>query len=283
MASVVAGTAECQQAAFAALSADGSVRVLPDPAGYTGPCWNLHGNLAKVLGQPAYVESGTVSSTSADTLVRVTPWNGDGWAKTCQLTVEFTYTLQLAQQFCSETQSCRAAGAIASDIAREYLDFSAMQQPPERPIDGDVIPDFSSAAGGASGPPAQMAVNAGWQMLKRQKQAAFPGVSPTYGTMASVFPTFGHESPNGGWDYSFSYVNFVLFPVMLDGRLYLAAVGHNGVGWREGTNILFAVYASPRDDQHDLVPLAGLVMERKPSGLKGTVVTEGPSAVPARR
>jgi hypothetical protein len=283
MGSVVAGTAECQQAAFAALSADGSVRAIPEPPGYTGACWNLIGSLARVLGHPAYVESGKLSATSDDAVMRVTPWTGHRWADPCQLTVEFTYSLQLARQFCGESQSCRAASAIALDIAREYLDYSGMRKPPERRIDGGVIPDFSSAAGGASGPPAQTAVNAGWQVLKRQQQAAIPGVSPTYGTMASVFPTFGHESPNGGWDYSFSYVSFVLFPVVLDGRLYLAAVGHNGVGWREGTNILFAVYASPDADQHDLVPLAGLLIERKPNGLKGTVVAEGMSAVPARR
>ena len=58
-----------------------------------------------------------------------------------------------------------------------------------------------------------------------------PGISPSYGTMASVFPTFGHEAPNGVWDYGFS-VKFVLVPLMLDGRLYLGAVGHNGGGGR---------------------------------------------------
>lgn len=69
---------------------------------------------------------------------------------------------------------------------------------------------------------------------------------------------------------------------MLDGRLYLGAVGHNGVGWREGSNILFAVYMAPVADQDELVPIAGFVIENKPSGLRGTVVAEGGSAVPAR-
>lgn len=57
---------------------------------------------------------------------------------------------------------------------------------------------------------------------------------------------------------------------------------HNGVGWREGSNILFSVYSAPGADQDDLMPLAGFVIERKPSVLKGTVVAEGGSAVPAR-
>jgi hypothetical protein len=91
--------------------------------------------------------------------------------------------------------------------------------------------------------------------------------------------TLGHDVPNGGWDYGFSYVNFVLIPLMLEGRLYLGAVGHNGVGRREGANILFAVYVAPGADRDDLVPLAGCLVESKPSGLRGTVVAEGGSAI----
>jgi hypothetical protein len=41
MGSVVAGTAECQTAAFATLTPDGVGRVLPEPAGYMGACWNI--------------------------------------------------------------------------------------------------------------------------------------------------------------------------------------------------------------------------------------------------
>ena len=69
---------------------------------------------------------------------------------------------------------------------------------------------------------------------------------------------------------------------MLDGRLYLGAVGHNGVAWRDGSDILFAVYTAPGADQEDLVPLAGFVVERNPTVSKGTVVAEDGSAIPAR-
>lgn len=283
MGSVVAGTAECQAAAFATFSADGVPRVLPEPAGYTGTCWNMQGSLARVLGHPAYVETGTVSSTSADALVRVSPWKGKDWAAPCQLTVEFNYTLELARQFCSEGAPCGAAGAVALGIAQTYLNYSSMQQPSMRPLDDDVVPDLiGGAAGIGGGPQAQAIVNAGWRALARRQQANLPGVSPQFSTVASVFPTFGYEGPNGGWDYGFSYVNFVLFPLLLDGRLYLGAVGHNGWGWREGTNILFAVYVAPGADQDDLVPVAGFLIERKPSALRGTVVAEGGSAIPAR-
>jgi hypothetical protein len=162
MGSVVAGTAECQTAAFAMLSSDGVERVLPEPAGYTGTCWNMHGSLATVLGHPAYVESGTVSSTSADAVVRVTPWTGHDWAAPCQLTVEFNYTLTLAQQFCSDAVPCRAAASIAPDIARRYVAYRAPRKPPMRSIDDDMVPDFIGAAGIVDGPRAQALVNAGW-------------------------------------------------------------------------------------------------------------------------
>jgi len=281
--SAVAGTAHCQTAAFATFSADGVPRVLLDPAGYTGTCWNMQGSLARVLGHPAYVETGTVSSTSADALVRVTPWTGKDWAAPCQLTVEFNYTLELARRFCSEGAPCAAAGAVALGIAQRYVNYSAMQQPSMRPLDDAVVPDLiGGAAGIAGGPQAQAIVNAGWRTLARRQQANLPGASPQFSTVASVFPTFGYQGPNGGWDYGFSYVNFVLFPLLLDGRLYLGAIGHNGWGWREGTNILFAVYVPPGADQDDLVPLAGFLIERKPSALRGTVVAEGGSAIPAR-
>ncbi len=282
MGSVDAGTAHCQTAAFATLSRDGLGRIVPARAGYTGVCWNMHGSLARVLGLPAYVESGTVESTSADVVVRVTPWTGHDWATPCQLTVEFNYTLEMTQRFCSNAAPCRAAASIAPDIARAYVAYSARQPLPMRSLDEQTVPDFIGAAGIASGDEAQAVANAGWHVLERRQRAQYPGTPSFFGTMASIFPTFGHEAPNGVWDYSFSYANFVLFPLMLDGRLYLGAVGHNGVAWRDGSDILFAVYTAPGADQEDLVPLAGFVVERNPTVSKGTVVAEDGSAIPAR-
>ena len=91
MGSTVAGTAECQSSIFAKVESDGSARVLPEPQGYTAPCWNVQGNLGTVFGHPAYIETGTVSSTTGDTLTRVTPWTAGGWGRACQLTVQLNY------------------------------------------------------------------------------------------------------------------------------------------------------------------------------------------------
>jgi len=78
MGRTVAGTAECQSSTFAEVEPDGSARALPEPPGYTAPCWNVQGNLGTVSDRPAYIETGTVSSTTNGTVTRVTPWTAAG-------------------------------------------------------------------------------------------------------------------------------------------------------------------------------------------------------------
>jgi hypothetical protein len=283
MGSTVAGTAECQSSIFAEVESDGSARVLPEPQGYTGPCWNVQGTLGTVFGHPAYIEIGTVSSTTSDTLTRVTPWTADGWGRACQLTVELNYKFQLGKRFCGDHAVCLAAGAIAVDVARKYFAYRQRPAPLMKPIDrNQQVPDFEYRHGGAISPQGPTALTDAWHILARLNQAQYPDAPLSYGLYTSVFPTFGYSAPNSGWDYSFSYVDFALFPLMLDGQLYLGAVGHNGVGWREGSRTLVAVYTAPGPDQRDLLPLAGFAVDRVPNGLKGTLVAEGGSAVPAR-
>jgi hypothetical protein len=283
MGTTTAGTAECESSMFAELGPDRSGRVLPEPQGYTGPCWNVQGSLGTVFGRPAYIEFGTVSSTTQDMLTRVTPWTDGGWGRACQLTVQLNYSFELDKRFCGNQAVCLAADAIAVDVAREYFAYRQQPRPLMKSIGpNEQVPDFQSRHGGAISPQGPAAVTDAWHILARQNQAQFPGAPLNYGLYASVFPTFGYHAPNDAWDYSFSYVDFAMFPLMLDGHLYLGAVGHNGVGWREGSRTLFAVYEAPGPEQRALVPLAGFAVDRVPNGLRGTVVAEGGSAVPAR-
>jgi hypothetical protein len=274
MGSTMAGTANCQSSMFAEIAPDGSPRALPEPEGYTGPCWNMHGDLGTVSGKPAYIEVGTVSSTTDDTVTRVTPWTAAGWGRACQLTVELNYKFELSKQFCGgERAVCLAAGAIAVDLAREYFTHRQRSAPPMKAIGADQqVPDFQYMRGGAMSPQGPAAVTDAWHILARQNQAQYPGAPLNYGLYTSVFPTFGYHAVNEVWEYSFSYVDFSLFPLMLDGRLYLGAVGHNGVGWREGSRTLFAVYEAPGPEQGDLAPLAGFAVDRVPTGLRGTAI-----------
>ena len=283
MGSAIAGTAHCQSSAFAQRGAGGTGEALAAPPGYTAPCWQLQGHLGAVLGRPAYIESGTVNMTSADTLTRITPWSAAGWGQACQLTVELTYRYRPTKQFCGDKAACTATGAVAVDVARRYHDLRQLPEPLMKSIGADErVPDFSYVDHGYISPETSAAVIHGWRLLQRQAQAQYPGISVGLEVLSSDFPTFGRHVPNEGWESSFSYVGFTLFPLMVEGHLYLGAVGHNGVGWREGPNILVAVYEPPAADQGELVPLAGFVIERTPAALKGTIVAEGDSALPAR-
>jgi hypothetical protein len=281
MGGTLGGTANCETAAFAQVDTQGVAHRLPDPEGYTAPCWSVHGDLGTVLGVPAYVEQGTVDSRSADTLTRITPWTQSGWGRACQLTVQFKYRYRLARQFCGNQAACSATAAVAADVAQKYFVQRQLPNPPTRPVGLDApVPAFLYIDRGFVSHQADAAVNNGWQLLARKVSADAPGITVMAATMTSEFPTFGNHVPNEGWESSFSYVGFTLFPLMLEGHLYLGAVAHNGVGWREGSNFLIAVYEPPEADQAALVPLAGFVVERIPTGLRGTVVAEGGSAIP---
>jgi hypothetical protein len=283
MVGTMAGSAECQSAAFAEIGARGAPHLLPNPRGYTAPCWNVHGNLARVLGQPAYVESGTVSMTERDPLVRITPWTGAGWGRVCRLTVHLRYKLELVKRFCGDSVVCGAANAIAVDIARSYRSYRHLAQPPQRLLGPyNDVSDFSYQPASVTGPAGSVAVMRAWHIVRRQGQAGEAGAVSLYRVYTSVFPTFGRNAPNSGWDDSFSYVDFALFPVRLDGHLYLGAVGYNGVGWREGGHTLFALYETPVSGQRSLAPLAGFDVASSVVGVQGTSVVEGTAALPPR-
>jgi hypothetical protein len=278
---VVEGTLHCQYAKFAQVDADGTAHLLPNPEGYAGPCWNVQGDLGTVLGHPAYIESGNLSQTTEDTQTRVWPWMGKGWGRACAVQARLNYTFQLARQFCGDQAVCHAARAIAVDVARSYRQYLHLPEPPMRAVDPrNKVPDFTYPPNGVVTTAATAAVDRAWRLLARMEQAAYPGGGSDYTTVASVFPTFGDHGDNPGWNYSYSYDAFALFPVTLDGHTYLGAMGHNGVGWRAGLHTLFAVYALPTEGQHDLVPLAGLVIDRVPTGLKGMAVLTGQAALP---
>ncbi len=279
----VAGSAECQSLVFAQASPDGQVRRLPNPDGYTAPCWSVVGSLATVLGVPAYVEQGALDLTTADTTIRITPWTGQAWGPVCALAIELNYQLELGQRFCRDRKLCGVAEPLAFDVARRYLRFREDPSPPQRSIGAGVqVPEFRYPHDQAADADAWRGVADAWHALVAPHAADTPGEPPMYTLFTSEFPTFGVRVPNGGWETSFSYVEFALFPLELQGRPYLGAVGHNGAGWREGSRVLFAVYEWPRDDRRVLVPLAGFSVNHVPHGVKRVVVSEGAAALPAR-
>ena len=92
MAVTIGGTAHCEEAVFIEAGAGRRARVFakPERFGASGLCWNVHGDLARVFGQPAYVEHGTVNGHSQDIDIRITPWSGGTWGISCKLGLRFT-------------------------------------------------------------------------------------------------------------------------------------------------------------------------------------------------
>jgi hypothetical protein len=108
MGSVSGGTALCQISMFAEVGPGVSAHLRAEPQGYTAPCYNVQGTVGTVFGRPAYIEMGTVSDTSDDKLIRLTPWMGTDWGRACQVTIELNYQLQLKNQFCGDQAVCPA-------------------------------------------------------------------------------------------------------------------------------------------------------------------------------
>ena len=59
--------------------------------------------------------------------------------------------------------------------------------------------------------------------------------------------------------FSFGGNGATPFPLVLNGRSYLALIGHDGVGWRTSNRVLLAIFDPAGDTPK---PLAGIVVER---------------------
>ncbi len=272
----VSGVLDCQNSLFAAIGIDGSAHALPAPGGYTAPCQSVSGNLGSAFGRPAYIETGTLSSTTDDALTRIAPWTGRGWGPICKLTVHFNYELELKRQFCADRSTCGAGRAVAIDVAREYLSYIRLRPDPPTTLVGDkLVPAFSLSPHATGGRQGTVVVARAWRIVGRQ--------GAPYQFDVSEFPTFGFHTVNDAWRYSFSYVDFAIFPLMLSGHVYVGAVGHNGFAWREGKHILFAVYEAPAHGQIRLTPISGFVVDRAPISIKKIIVRDSAAPAPVAR
>lgn len=284
MLGTMGGSAECQTAAFARVGRDKKALLLPNPKGYTAPCWNVHGQLATVLGDPAYVELGTAGMNDPDTLIRVTPWvTGTGWGKPCQLVFRMQRKFVLTKRYCGSQTVCRAAESMAVSVARAYFSYRHLPKPPKFSFGPyNLVPNFSYPRQSKEGGPLSAIVSRAWHLLMNLEQTRSPGGQGLYSLLTAEFPTFGHPESDGRWGDSFSYVDFALFPVTLNGRHYLGAVGLDGIGWKEGSRTLVALYAAPTPAARTLTPLAGFVVSHPAVAVKNLIVTEGNAALPVR-
>jgi hypothetical protein len=236
------GTLHCQNVVFLRAAPGAAARLIDGPTPGEGElCYTQSGDFGRAYGQPAWIEHGAVSQTNDDEEIEIRPWAGQGWATACRLTLKFRNAYRIAERHCGDKAVCEAAGRFALDVAAAYGRWQRR---------GRDVPAF------AYGPAPNSQARAAVRALKH-------GLEPASTT---EFPTFGRKMRFG-----YSYEGFVLFPLMLNGHGYVAAIGHDGVGWREFDNTLLAIYSA---DTRPPRPLAGFVIPRSIGGLVSA--TAGP-------
>ena len=241
MASTVEGTLHCQTSVFIDAKPGAAPKSLSEPieTDEGDVCWTISGDFGRVFGKPAYIVHGSLNDHTDDEDIRIVPWTGHGWGKMCKVSLRFSKTFTLAHTFCGDRDVCRAGEAIAVDVATAY----------NKVRERESNPDLSFRFG----PPPTTAALAAVERAKTKLPAD---------TSTSEFPTFGEKE--GGDPLTFSYNGFAYFPVLLNGKYYVGAIGLDGVGWRESGRALFAVYS---ENQGNLTPLAGYAVDLSNGGL----------------
>lgn len=236
--SVTAGTLECQSFAFVRADERKTPRLVDGPpVAEDDLCWTRSGAFGALYGRPVFVQYGANSQVTVDQDIKLTPWLGQAWGRGCEVDLRFKSAYERTERFCADQGVCDAADHIAVPLAAAYE--------LARQGSGDIA-DFSFGV-----PPSP-----------EQRQALARLSDPRTSVETTPFPTFGQKAKSAFPFYSYS--GFVLFPLQLDGRPLVAALGHGGVGWRESPDVLISIYAI---DNGALTPLAGLVVERSVGAL----------------
>jgi hypothetical protein len=234
----VQGTADCQYFAFVAAAEGQPPQLIASPVHSDEGdfCWTSAGSAGTVFGQPAFVETDgfDVAQPAVDT-VKIWPWSDSGWGLGCQLRLSYQTVERLTERFCGDVAACRRVAPLAVAIAEAHRRSRKIGEPFHFGVAAPAV---------ATGAVAHIA-------------AALPQSTTT------EFPTFGTTAKTRFTD--FSYEDFDLFPLTVDGVTYAAAIGYGGVGWRRIGDALLAVYEI-RGDQ--LYPVASFVIARSIVGLQ---------------
>ena len=237
MASTSQGTLHCQSIAFLLARPGKPVREIPGPTSAKEGdelCWTRSGDFGRVLGQPAYVEHGANDQTTSDEDIRIAPWANNRWGHACVLKLRYTPAFSVIERHCRDAKACAALDRKILAIAEAYHR--------KRQVPKDETP-FAYPSG-ATSDAARRAAGA--------KRAA---------TDSPSWPGFG-EKPD---ERPVSYLGLAYFPLRLEGQDYVAAIGHEGVGWRENNDTLLVLYSLQNGA---LVPQAGYAVDRGVGALK---------------
>ena len=241
------GTLHEQGSLFIRKTGPASFEILPTPASATGGEWSTEEDLGVIAGVPVIVDHGRNTSTALDEDIQLTPWTGSSFGPACRVALRFEAGYKIAARFCGDPVACRTAGEVALVIARKFGGQ-------DRWAEGEF----------GFGPPPS------------PKAAAFAASLRDQGPRGELeFPLFAaKDEPYRSW----SGVDFTPFPYIHNGKTYTAAIGHEGVAWRAGTSLLFALYAPGGNPP---APLAGFVVKK--IELKLTSATVIPASLEPKR
>ncbi len=230
---------ECSQAMYVRRTRGGAFSVLAMPMLKRGPCLRSRQRrgLARVLGQPAYVESAALDVTNSDALLWIAPWLGRDWGRVCPLAIRFSYQATVTHRlYCRAGRAvCVAAGKVAPALGRRYRLYliNAVTAVTER----GAAPQIRFAAS---------LTRQQWRLIERaQRLAAANGAPPS--PLAQL---------------PLRFVEY--FPLQLNGSEYLGAVGPGP----SGSEVSFGVFRVPGARRRRLQGLAAFQMRWQPVRLQ---------------
>jgi hypothetical protein len=232
-ASTSQGTAHCQVMAFLRARPGRPIRFIKGPASAQngaddgGLCWTRSGAFGRIFGQPAYFEHGANNQTTDDEDIRITPWANGRWGAACTLKLRYQPTFTVAEHHCRDASVCKALDGQILAIAGAYHRHRQENETSFRYGPGDTRDEVKRAIAAA-----------------RPDDFSTPDW-PGFGDNPSIRPM--------------SYSGATYFSLTLDGGLYAAAIGHQGVGWREGGTTLLILFAL---EEGRLVPQASYAVDR---------------------
>ena len=227
-----------------------ALKVLPLPRQLTRCMYGRRRDqLARVLGNPAYVESETLDDTPVDVLMLISPWRGSHWGTLCPVAVRFTYAARIKRgwHYCAADGAvCAAVRQAAPALERRYHQYflsSATVETERRPT-----------------PRIQFARPFDGQAWARITRAAHIATTRTLSATRGAMPP---------WLRDFNLKDVDYFVLRLNRQRYLGAIAplSHGIG------TLFGVYRAPGAGSKTLTPLAVLRMLWLPDGVKSIEVS----------
>lgn len=215
--STVQGTLECQSTVLVLAPHGRPAKIIDAPKGGGDgeTCWRTSEGLGRAFGQPVHAVHDMIAPTAQTADFTLTPWTGDRWAGPCKLELTFRASYTLFERRCGEEAICAPAEKHALDLALAYNQFVE-----------------------AKGDGAKFTFGPAPPKLKAEV-AALIASQDSPETWTPDFPAFTGKTVE---DRPISYSGFAMFPIVLEGREFVAALGHEGVGWRDSENTLVAFY-----------------------------------------